>query len=206
MKKIIISIVTILLVFCFPAQCDTQEYDFSDLTIEELSTLIDKAQAQLRFMQVKAAGLPDAEYMAMLSNLPAVVTEARCMIQSEEYKSVYPDYLQAIIVNNSEDDIQDVVVAFAAWDENGLPVKIRGQYDFGNVDYIKEVSFSEVNAVPGATFGDNKGYKLSASCNIATVRAIVVSYTGLNYKTWKNPYYESFAAKYRGRKLADVIG
>jgi len=206
MKKVIVLVITALLVFCFAAQCESGEYDFSSMSVEELSGMINEAQAQLKVKLLEAANMPDSEFMATLSNLPVAVVGARCVVQSTEYKSLYPDYLQAIITNNSQDDIRDLVVAFAAWDENGMPVKLRGQYDFGSAEYIQVVTFKDANVIPGATYGDNAGYKLAASCNVATVRAMAASYTGLNNQVWNNPYYESFVRKYSGRKLDEAIG
>ena len=38
-------------------------------------------------------------------------------------------------------------------------------------------------------------------CNIATFKAIVVSYETFEGKTWNNPYYEDFCSLYEGKKL-----
>ncbi len=53
------------------------------------------------------------------------------------------------------------VVAYVAWDENNLPVKIEGDMDFNGGSYVKEVNFDGINLVPGGTFGENSGYSIS---------------------------------------------
>ena len=129
-------------------------------------------------------------------------TVARLLVQSEEYKSLYPDVLQAILVNNTQSDIKDVVVAFAAWDENDLPVLIKGQFDYNPASYIRRVSYAGINMVPGSTYGENTGMRLDESISgIVTVKAIVASYVTFDGETWENPEYEAFIEEYSGKKL-----
>ena len=136
-----------------------------------------------------------------LTSQPLTVIRTEYLVQSEEYKSLYPDMLQAVIKNNTNEDIKDAVVAFAAWDENNLPVKIEGQFDFGDSSYIKRVNYSDINLIAGATFGENSGLSLAENCDIKTFKAIVVSYETFNGETWENPYYDDFCILYEGKKL-----
>ena len=88
-----------------------------------------------------------------------------------------------------------------AWDENNLPVKIEGQFDFDGGSYIKEVDYDGINLVAGATYDEKSGYALGEDCKIATFKAIVVSYETFSGESWKNPYYDDFCALYAGKKL-----
>lgn len=125
------------------------------------------------------------------------------IIQDDQYKALYPDMLNAVIKNNSGKDIKTAAVAFAAWDENKLPVKIVGQFNLGG-SYIKEVDFGDVNLVDGATFGEKKGFSLSDDCdNIKTIKAIAVSYTDFDGNTWSNPYYKAWKSAYEDKKLKE---
>lgn len=145
--------------------------------------------------------MTQGELEAELNNQPLCVISTQYIVQSEDYKALYPDMLQATIINNSQEDIKDAVIAFVAWDKNGLPVKIEGQFDFLGGEYIKEVACSDVNLIGGATYGEDNGYSLSENCSIATFKAIAVSYETFEGRTWKNPHYKTFCDLYQGKKL-----
>ncbi len=133
---------------------------------------------------------------------PLAVTQTKYVIQDEKYKSLYPDMLQAILINNSQDDIKDAVVAFAAWDENNLPIKLKGNIDFSDGAYIKEVNFEGINLVPGKQFGSNNGFSVDENLKIKNFKAIVVSYKTFDDKSWENPLYKDFRSLYEGKKLS----
>ena len=199
MKKVITIIITIVMVFAACAAAET-DVDLSGMTDAELVALIEAAQAELDSRSaagddVEQAGEPEAED-------GLYVSEARLVVRSEEYKSLYPDVLQAIIVNNTEYDIKDVVVAFVAWDENNLPVLLKAQFDFNAASYVRRASYSGVNMVPGGTYGENTGMGLDESVKgIVTVKAIVASYVTFDGETWENPEYDAFIGDYAGKKL-----
>lgn len=137
-----------------------------------------------------------------LSAQPVYIRSTSLIVQSEEYKALYPDLLQATIVNNSEDDVKDVTVAFMAWDSNNLPVLLKVQLDFGAAAYVKKGTYTGVNMVPGSTYGEHAGLKLDESVkDVATVKAIVVSYDTFEGETWENPLYDEFVEMYEGKKL-----
>lgn len=142
----------------------------------------------------------EEELLALLAEQPLAVIQTEYLVQSDEWKTIYPDMLSAILQNHSDEAIQNAVVAFVAWDKNDLPVKIEGQFDFMGGSYIKEVRYDEINLIPGETFGENKGYSLAEDTTIATFKAIVVSYDPFEGVTWKNPYYEDFRKLYEGKK------
>ena len=139
----------------------------------------------------------------LLAAQPLAVTAARFVVQSESYSILFSDMLSATIVNNSGYDIKDAVVAFVAWDKNGLPVKIEGMIDIMGGMYVKEVKFSDINLVPGDTYGERNGYSLSADSGIVTVKAIAVSYVTFDGEEWENPYYDTFRDMYAGKKLTN---
>ena len=138
----------------------------------------------------------------LLATQPLAVTEARFVVQSESYSMIFSDMLTANIVNNSPHDIKDAVVAFVAWDKNGLPVKIKGMFDMVGGMYVKEVRFDDINLVPGDTYGEKSGYSLGSDSGIVTVKAIAISYVTFDGEEWKNPYYDTFREMYEGKKFA----
>ncbi len=139
----------------------------------------------------------------LLSEQPLYVSNTKYIVQSTKYKALYPDMLQAIITNNSDTNIKNAVVAFAAWDHNNLPVKILGQFDFSDGEYCKQVSYTDINLVPGDSFGSSNGYSLSTDgADISTVKACVVSYEDFNGSIWENPYYDKFVEIYSDQILS----
>lgn len=147
-------------------------------------------------------GVADVDWL--VNQQPLHVINTKLLVQSDQYKALYPDLLSATIENTGTDDIRDVVVAFAAWDANGLPVKIKGQFSFNDGVYIALVNLDAINMVPGSTYGENSGLALDQDCNsIATFKATVVSYTRFDGTTWENPYYDLWEKMYEGVKYTD---
>ncbi len=143
------------------------------------------------------------ELEAELKKQPMYVVSTDYVVQSDDYKSLYPDMLNAVIKNVSGKEVKNAKVAFAAWDKNGLPVKILGQFDFNDGNYISQVDFGDVNMVDGDTYGKDSGLALSENCkNIKTVKAIVLEYTDFDGNNWQNPYYENWQSLYENQKLA----
>ena len=141
------------------------------------------------------------ELEASLASQPVFVSNTNYAVQNDRYKLIYPDLLQAIIQNNSEEDIRDAVLAFVAWDSNGLPVKIKGQMSFNDPTYVTEVLLEDINLVPGSSYGDSQGYAIDENCAIESFKAMVVSYTTFEDKTWENPEYKAFCDLYEGKRL-----
>lgn len=143
------------------------------------------------------------EFEALVSAQKLRVIETNYKVQDEKYKSLYPDMLQAVIQNDTPYDIKNAVVAFVAWDENNLPIKIKGSIDFSEGSYITRVNYSDINLVPGADFGRDSGYEIDEDLNIATFKAIVVSYEAFTGETWENPYFDEWCKLYEGVKLTN---
>lgn len=136
----------------------------------------------------------------LLAKQPVYISKTKYTVQHKYYKNLYPDLLQAIIINKSKDDIKNAVVSFVAWDKNNLPVKIKGDWDYTDGDYIKDVKYGDINLVPGKSYGSKTGYALSTGLGIKKFKAIVMGYESFDGKTWVNPYYECWAQMYGGGK------
>ena len=137
------------------------------------------------------------ELESLLVQQPVYVSHTRYIVQDSTYKSLYPDLLHADIVNNSDEDIKNIVIAFVAWDENNLPVKIRGQYSYSS-DYISKTKYEGINLVAGERYYKNGGMALDVGLNISKFKAIIVEYETFNGTTWKNPYYNAWEKMYGG--------
>lgn len=148
--------------------------------------------------------LTSKELNAKLNEQPMFVVSTDYVIQDTQYKSLYPDLLNAIIKNASGKEIKNAEVAFVAWDKNNLPVKIKGQFDFNDGSYIAEMNCGDVNMIDGDTFGEDVGLALNESCdNIKTIKAIVIKYTDFEDNTWDNPYYDVWKSAYENKKLVE---
>lgn len=141
------------------------------------------------------------EYLdALIAEQPFRVISTSYSVQSDRWKTLYPDMLQATLKNDTELNIQNAIIAFVGWDKNGLPVKIL---DSGlNLDggsYVRTVSYDNINMIPGATFGDNYGFRIDEECGIADFKAIAVSYEAFDGTTWQNPHYSAWRELYEGK-------
>lgn len=143
-----------------------------------------------------------SELEAEIAKQEVRVTSTKYTVQNKDYKVLYPDLLQAIITNGSTVDIQDVVIAYVAWDKNNLPVEIETSNILSDEAYIKRAS-ATVNLVPGGTWGRESGLELASDCSdIATFKAIVCEYTDFDGKTWENPLYDQWCEIYEGKRLS----
>lgn len=160
-----------------------------------------KTSVQESASKASAKTMNVGEFDTLLSALPLTVVSTKYAVQDEQYKALYPDMLQAVIKNNTGSDIKNAVVAFVAWDKNKLPVKIKGSMDFSNGSYVKEVNYMDINLVNGQTYGDKNGYEVDEHSNIASCKAVVVSYETFSGDKWQNPYYDKFRELYEGKKI-----
>ena len=143
------------------------------------------------------SNLTEEDLLAAIEKQEVKVISTQYVVTDEETKLLFPDYMQAVIQNNSSADIKTAVVAFVAWDSNNLPVKIISASDFSDTGaYIREVDYGEVNMAPGSTFGEATGYEVDDDCGIATCKAIVVSYVTSDGQKWENPLYKNWCELY----------
>lgn len=197
MKKKMVTVGALLLSLLLLTACGAGETAATVKNKEKAKT----SQESTVVKKEKKKELTAEELEQALAEQPLAVVEANYVVQSAKYKALYPDMLQAIIVNNTDQDIKNAVVVFAAWDENGLPVKIEGQFDFNDPTYLKKVQYEDINLVGGGRFGEESGYKLDDSLHIQTVKAIAISYETFEGEKWENPYYKDFKNIYEGKKL-----
>lgn len=198
MKKIALGIVLVSMLFCLIGCGGSQVISAKPGSDRPTTNSTTQKTTQKREIPTPA------ELDAEISKQPVRVIETNYVVQHEEYKSLYPDMLQAIIQNDSAYDIKDAVVAFVAWDEHDLPVKIEGQYDFGSISYVKKCNFKDINLVPGDSYGHDSGMALdSDSNNIKKMKAIVVSYETFDGETWDNPFFKIWRRLYEGKRYSE---
>jgi hypothetical protein len=170
-----------------------------DVKIEELQT---DSAIEMAKKDDKEADLPSAKELdKLLKAEPVFIKSTKYLVQDENYKSLYPDMLQTIVQNDTKEDIKSAVIAFAAWDKNGLPVKIKGSLSLADGAYITKVDYSDINLAAGSSYGEDSGYNLEDGLNIKTFKAIVVSYETYDGTTWENPHFKSFCSLYEGKKM-----
>ena len=218
MKKVIITTVALALAASCFAGCSAKETT-SEAEIEETSTAevtttttteatttttTEETTTETTISRTVTVGIDELD--ELIAKQPVYVSSTEYVVQDSNYKTLYPDLLQAVITNNSEDDIKDAVVVFVAWDENDLPVKIKGQFDFSDGDYLIKCNYSGINLVPGKSYGEDSEMPLDDSMNISKFKAIVYSYETFEGTTWTNPYYHAWSAMYGGgKKLKDDL-
>ncbi len=179
---------------------------YEDKKFNESATVdVTVTEAGFEASEVTEASADDVgaidEVLSQIEAQAVKVIGTEYLIQDATYKSLYPDMLSATIQNGSESDIRNAVIAFVAWDENNLPVKIKGDIDLSTGDYVKLVSYNDINLVPGKTYGESSGFSLSTTCSVETFKAIVVSYEPFEGEMWENPLFDKWKAHYGGQKL-----
>ena len=168
-------------------------------TTENVETPIKKEKKEAK------KELTAEELEAQLSAQELKITSTKYSVQHEQYKALYPDMMQVILQNDTEYDIKNAVIAFVAWDENNLPVKIKGSTDFSDGSYVKQCNYGDINLIPGGTFGDSSGFQVDEACGIKTFKAIVVSYEAFTGEKWDNPLYKDWCKLYEGVKLTPEL-
>ena len=172
---------------------------------DELTVTMEEPEEISVIVELPAQSTPEAAYDAeeleeLIGQQELKVISTDYIVQDEQYKALYPDMLQAVLKSEADVDIKTAIVAFVAWDKNGLPVKIKGSIDFSDGSYVREVNYADINLVPGATFGETSGFEVDENCGIETFKAIAVSYETFEGDTWENPYYDAWKDLYEGQK------
>ena len=154
----------------------------------------DKAQTQLKSLEKK---IKDLEILK--------VVKTGIIVQSTDYKILYPDMIQVIVKNTSKTKtVKEFVVGVVGYDNNGFPIKIKLQYDFDEGEYLQELTFTDANMMPGEKSNSNYGWNLSDDTEISEVRACVKSAVFYGGETWDNPLYENWENKYKDVPLSDA--
>ena len=134
-------------------------------------------------------------------NFPLEILDSKIIVQDDSLKSLYPDLYSVTVKNNSDVDIKDYEVALLAWDDNGLPVKIISNLDFSDGSYRKILVASDVNLVPGATYGENSGLELDDGLTLETLQPVILSFTDFDDHKTENINAEPFLKAIEGKKL-----
>ncbi len=119
--------------------------------------------------------------------------------------------LSADLKNKQTYKVTDITVAFAAWDIDGNPIKLKSASGATEDSYIKEVGFGdnsiEANGIWKADKGETiTGFKVDKTqTNIAYVAAIAVSFEKEDGAVWENPYYQTWCESYEGEKLESYM-
>ena len=184
---------------------DEHYQDFGDEEyIEEETTVVTTTAATTTVTTTTEPFITSKKLEEMIKNQDVRVVSTELIIQEESYggKAAYPDLLSAVVRNDSDYDLKNVVVAYVAWDKNNLPVKIAEQWEFDGGAYIAACNFSDANIVPGSEYGKGAGFALSRDCRtLHQFKAIVVSFETFEGGTWTNPYYNYWVKLYAGERL-----
>ncbi len=124
------------------------------------------------------------------------VERARIIVQSDVYKSLYPDMMEVVVRNQTQKTIKNMEISMLAYDANGLPIKIEPQFGFqSNYEHIGTAE--NVNITPNSTAGEDYGWSLADPHNIDTLIACVKTVEYYDGTTWENPYYEFWLEEYK---------
>lgn len=134
--------------------------------------------------------------------LPLDIVAIGHVTQPED--SYADDFLFVDLQNNTESPIKDAVIAFAAWDNNNLPILIEPARSYDAERYIQKVDYTGINLMGGTVCGHEQGgLAITDECSskITTVKAIVVSYETFDGVVWENTNFDAFCTLYEGQVL-----
>lgn len=204
MKKITALILALIVVLSLAACGGGNEKDNTDTANDAALTTDDSSKDEKtpeNSGEDVAAELSVDELEAEIQKQPCFVYECEYYVQDEQYKALYPDLMLAKLENQSGIAIKDVIVAFAAWDENNLPVIID---TIGNDDYVIQCTMNGINLADGSTL-TNQGMQVESRQaergEIKSFKAIVVSYEDFDGNVWENPLYKNWVNIYREQVL-----
>ena len=166
---------------------DLNEYIKNDTTITNKLSEIEEMSTKQKIEKYK-------------NEQEVTVVSTRILVQSSQYKSLYPDMIEVVIKNNTSKTIKDYQVSILGYDSNNYPLIIKKQFGFFN-DYEFIGNGEGVNIMPNDTFGYNKGYSLAEDHGISKTIALVKNVTYYDGSTWENPYYPYWLEEYKEKPL-----
>ena len=134
-------------------------------------------------------------------NQLVTVQGANIVVQSSSDRKLYPDMMLAELKNVSEDTVKSYTVGFLAYDENGLPLAIKGSYDISGEAYEKLAQEQGVNILAGGTHKNKTGWGVTEDHGITYLIACVKEVDFLEQGQWKNPYYAYWLEEYAEKQM-----
>lgn len=178
-----------------------EKFNAAKLMYNKLSDAEKKNVSNANILNSVEAKFTELEVLTGLEQQDVRVISTKYIVQSDRWKALYPDVLQAVFQNDSQKDIKHAYIAFVAWDANNLPVRIKGTFDTSG-SYVKKVKFADINLVPGSKHGQNGGYQIDDGQGIKTFKAMVLGYETFSGEVWENPLFDKWCALYEGVKLS----
>lgn len=129
------------------------------------------------------------------------VESTSILSQNTQWKSLYPDMLQATIKNKSDKTIKSYKIGFLGYDANGYPLKIKGQFSFTNLDYEYIGTSEDANVLSGQVYGEGKGWALDESHGLSKVISCIKTVDFYDGTTWNNPLYNSWLAQHKEKQI-----
>lgn len=171
------------------------EFNQDDIELANLKQTYSEKQT------AKLAAEKQAKIETAKANQKVVlVDEPYITVQSDRWKTLYPDMITAPVQNNSDQTVKDYTVGFLAWDANGYPVKLEWNTGLFSA-YLITGTGSNANILPGETFGYDVGWGLDEDCSFATIKGCVESVTFYDGTTWNNEYYNYWIEQYKEKPL-----
>lgn len=134
-----------------------------------------------------------AEFLEDVEKQEIVAVNARVVVLSDGKKALVTD-IQNNTANN--EDIQEISVAFAAWDVEGNPIAIKTEDNPNNPSNVMEATVDDTTVPGGETWTATRGLFLHAECkHIAYVTSLVLS-CKVGETLWENPIYDAWQGTY----------
>lgn len=179
---------------------NAQENDASEEDTQSQDTP-DSAEAEPAEMDM-------ATLEAELSKQPVVVADVIIDSARDWGYNSNDNFIQPVVVNNSEKDIKLLQVYIVGWDENNHPVFLHSEIQAVPSAYC--VSMYMDNLAAGKLINDDldanyQVFSADPECNVKKAMAIVGEYTTADDETWTNPLLEQWRAVYEGKDLTEPV-